>query len=84
MRALVLRRTRPAAFAGAYEPLDAGPRTVAFLRGGDVLAAAAVRGDGDPRRAPRRAAGATCSAAASTTAAPRVELRDGIALLERT
>ena len=65
MRALVLRRTRAAAFAGAYEPLDAGPRTVAFLRGGDVLAAAAVRGEGDPvalppgplaRRARRRRA----------------------------
>ena len=26
VRALVLRRRRPAAFAGAYEPLDAGPR----------------------------------------------------------
>jgi (1->4)-alpha-D-glucan 1-alpha-D-glucosylmutase len=48
MRALVLRRTRAAAFAGSYEPLDAGPRTVAFLRGGEVLAAAAVRGEGDP------------------------------------
>ena len=52
MRALVLRRTRAAAFAGSYEPLDAGPRTVAFLRGGDVLAAAAVRGEGDPVELP--------------------------------
>ena len=52
VRALVLRRSRPAAFAGAYEPLDAGPSTVAFLRGGEVLVAAAVRGDGDPLELP--------------------------------
>jgi len=42
-RALDVRRRRPEAFAGSYEPLDAGPRTVAFLRGGEVLAAAAIR-----------------------------------------
>jgi (1->4)-alpha-D-glucan 1-alpha-D-glucosylmutase len=48
VRALDLRRRRAAAFAGAYEPLDAGERTIAFLRGAEVLAAAAVRGDGDP------------------------------------
>ena len=53
MRTLVLRRTRAAAFAGGYEPLDAGPGTIAFLRGGDVLAAAAIRGDGDPVDAAR-------------------------------
>ena len=52
VRALVLRRSRPAAFAGGYEPLDAGPSHVAFLRGGEVLAAAAVRGDGDPVELP--------------------------------
>jgi len=48
VRALVLRRSRPQAFAGGYEALEAGEATVAFLRGGSVLAAAAVRGDGDP------------------------------------
>ena len=44
-RALALRAQRPDAFAGAYEPVDAGPDTVAFLRGGTVLAAARLRGD---------------------------------------
>ena len=49
VRALVLRAARPDAFAGDYEPLAAGPDTIAFLRGGGaVLAAAAVRGDGGP------------------------------------
>jgi len=46
VRALELRARRPEAFAGAYEPLEAGPDAVAFARGGDVVAAAAVRGDG--------------------------------------
>jgi (1->4)-alpha-D-glucan 1-alpha-D-glucosylmutase len=32
--ALALRRRRPAPFEGAYTPLDAGPATVAFTRGG--------------------------------------------------
>jgi (1->4)-alpha-D-glucan 1-alpha-D-glucosylmutase len=52
VRALELRARRPEAFAGAYEPLDAGPDTLAFLRGGDVLVAAAVRGSGDAVPAP--------------------------------
>jgi (1->4)-alpha-D-glucan 1-alpha-D-glucosylmutase len=47
--ALGLRARRPAAFAGAfeggYEPLDAGQDTCAFLRGGEVLVAVAIRGD---------------------------------------
>jgi (1->4)-alpha-D-glucan 1-alpha-D-glucosylmutase len=42
---LALRRHRPEPFAGAYEPLDAGTDTVAFLRGGDVRVAVALRGD---------------------------------------
>jgi (1->4)-alpha-D-glucan 1-alpha-D-glucosylmutase len=46
VRALELRARRPRAFAGSYEPLDAGPGAVAFTRGGEVAAAAAVRGDG--------------------------------------
>jgi (1->4)-alpha-D-glucan 1-alpha-D-glucosylmutase len=47
VRALALRAARPEAFAGGYEPLEAGPDTVAFVRGGDVLVAAAVRGELD-------------------------------------
>ena len=50
--ALELRARRPEAFAGSYEPLDGGPDTLAFLRGGDVLVAAAVRGAGDTVPAP--------------------------------
>jgi (1->4)-alpha-D-glucan 1-alpha-D-glucosylmutase len=42
-RALALRARRPAAFAGAYEPLDAGPGVCAYLRGGEVLAIVPVR-----------------------------------------
>ena len=77
----MLRRCRPEAFAGAYEPLDAGERTVAFLRGGEVLAAAAVRGDGEPvdaagRPLARRALGGEHGGGAATR-------RVGIALLER-
>jgi (1->4)-alpha-D-glucan 1-alpha-D-glucosylmutase len=45
-RALDLRARRPEAFAGGYEPLDAGPDACAFVRGGDVVAAVVVRGDG--------------------------------------
>jgi (1->4)-alpha-D-glucan 1-alpha-D-glucosylmutase len=48
-RALELRARRPAAFAGAYTPLGAGPATCAFLRGeGEVLAVVTVRADGTP------------------------------------
>lgn len=43
--ALALRARRPEAFAGAYEPVDAGEHVCAYLRGGTVLAAAAVRPD---------------------------------------
>jgi (1->4)-alpha-D-glucan 1-alpha-D-glucosylmutase len=45
-RALALRARRPAAFAGAYEPLAAGEEACAFVRGGEVLAATLLRGDG--------------------------------------
>ena len=44
-RALALRARRPEAFSGAYEPLRAGPDAVAFVRGGEVLAAALLRGE---------------------------------------
>ena len=43
--ALALRARRPAAFAGEYEPLDAGEHVCVFTRGGEVLVAVAVRGD---------------------------------------
>jgi (1->4)-alpha-D-glucan 1-alpha-D-glucosylmutase len=41
--ALDLRRRRPEAFTGDYTPVPAGDDVVAFLRGGDVLVAVAVR-----------------------------------------
>jgi (1->4)-alpha-D-glucan 1-alpha-D-glucosylmutase len=43
--ALARRARRPDAFAGSYEPVEAGPDTVAFTRGGDVFVAARLRGD---------------------------------------
>ena len=50
-RALALRARRPAAFAGAYEPVDAGPGVCAYLRGGDVLVVVPVRDWEDARLA---------------------------------
>jgi len=44
-RTLALRKRRPAAFASSYEPVEAGNDVVAFVRGGEVLVAVAVRGD---------------------------------------
>jgi (1->4)-alpha-D-glucan 1-alpha-D-glucosylmutase len=87
-RALALRAARPEAFDGAYEPLSAGVDVCAFVRGGSVLAATALRS----------------SVPAATVALPAGEWRDvladrrlsgsvlvaellgdhGIALLERT
>jgi (1->4)-alpha-D-glucan 1-alpha-D-glucosylmutase len=43
VRALDLRARRPQAFAGGYEPLEAGEGACAFVRGGDVLCAVATR-----------------------------------------
>jgi (1->4)-alpha-D-glucan 1-alpha-D-glucosylmutase len=42
-RLLALRARRPEAFEGGYEPLDAGPDACAYVRGGDVLVAVAIR-----------------------------------------
>jgi (1->4)-alpha-D-glucan 1-alpha-D-glucosylmutase len=42
-RALALRARRPAAFAGAYQRVEAGPGVCAYLRGGEVLAVVPVR-----------------------------------------
>ena len=44
-RTLALRARRPESFTGSYEPLDAGGDTVAFLRGGEVEVAVALRGE---------------------------------------
>jgi maltooligosyltrehalose synthase len=46
VRALRLRAERPGAFAGSYEPLDAGPDCCAYVRGGEVLAVAVLRDAG--------------------------------------
>jgi (1->4)-alpha-D-glucan 1-alpha-D-glucosylmutase len=44
LRLLGLRGRRPKVFSqGAYQPLDAGDRACAFLRGDDVMVAVAVR-----------------------------------------
>jgi (1->4)-alpha-D-glucan 1-alpha-D-glucosylmutase len=48
-KALALRRARASAFAGCYEPVDAGDGVCAFVRGGEVLVAAAVRPDATVR-----------------------------------
>ena len=56
-RTLALRARRPAAFAGSYEPLEAGEDTVAFLRGGEVrsrLPCVASCGNPCGRRVARR------------------------------
>jgi (1->4)-alpha-D-glucan 1-alpha-D-glucosylmutase len=42
-RALALRARRPGAFAGAYEPVAAGPGVCAYVRGGEVVAVVPVR-----------------------------------------
>ncbi|HEX2044843.1 MAG TPA: malto-oligosyltrehalose synthase [Gaiellaceae bacterium] len=43
LAALDLRRRRPRAFEGAYEPLEAGPSVCAFERGGEVRVAVPIR-----------------------------------------
>ncbi|HEY3019790.1 MAG TPA: malto-oligosyltrehalose synthase [Solirubrobacteraceae bacterium] len=55
-RALALRARRPDAFAGSYDPVEAGPGVCAYLRGGEVLAVAPVR---DFERATLRGPGGT-------------------------
>ncbi len=49
---LDLRRRRPEAFAGGYEPVDAGPSTCAYVRAGDVFVAVATRLHSSPATAP--------------------------------
>jgi (1->4)-alpha-D-glucan 1-alpha-D-glucosylmutase len=43
----VIRRALALGISGAYEPVAAGPDTVAFLRGGDVFVSARLRGDAE-------------------------------------
>jgi (1->4)-alpha-D-glucan 1-alpha-D-glucosylmutase len=86
-RALDLRARRPEAFAGSYEPVDAGPGTVAYLRGGDVLVVVPVRDwDGAWLSAPGRwrdiLTGQEREIAADATVAELTELY-GIGLFER-
>ncbi len=83
LRALLLRGRRAAAFAGSYEPLDAGERTIAFLRGDAVLAAAAVRGDGDPVPLPAGRWRDVLAGGEHDGGAPLALGEHGIALLER-
>jgi (1->4)-alpha-D-glucan 1-alpha-D-glucosylmutase len=44
--ALALRKERPGAFAGSYEPVEAGDDVCAFVRGGEVLVVAVLRDAG--------------------------------------
>jgi (1->4)-alpha-D-glucan 1-alpha-D-glucosylmutase len=44
---LDLRRRMPEAFAGDYEPVPAGDRTLAYVRGGSVLVACSLSSDAD-------------------------------------
>jgi (1->4)-alpha-D-glucan 1-alpha-D-glucosylmutase len=44
-KTLALRGEHASAFAGTYEPVDAGDGVCAFVRGGEVLVAVAVRPD---------------------------------------
>jgi (1->4)-alpha-D-glucan 1-alpha-D-glucosylmutase len=79
VRALALRARRPEALEGSYEPLDAGPDAVAFVRGGDVVAGALLRGEPVTLKLP---AGAWRDVLAERTLSGSATL-DGIALLER-
>jgi (1->4)-alpha-D-glucan 1-alpha-D-glucosylmutase len=85
-RALALRAARPDVFAGAYEPLEAGPDACAFVRGGEVIAAVLLRGDGEDVELP---AGRWRDALGERTlpggSAPVAELcgEHGVALLTR-
>jgi (1->4)-alpha-D-glucan 1-alpha-D-glucosylmutase len=48
-KTLALRARHAQAFVGAYDPVDAGDGVCAYVRGGDVLAAAAVDPDATVR-----------------------------------
>jgi (1->4)-alpha-D-glucan 1-alpha-D-glucosylmutase len=90
-RLLALRARRPEAFAGEYVALEAGPATCAFVRGGDVLVAVAVR-PGDVEGSltvPEGTWRSVLGGGGEVTGGAAVALRDlldehGIAVLERT
>jgi (1->4)-alpha-D-glucan 1-alpha-D-glucosylmutase len=42
VRALEIRKRRPDVFTGSYEPIDAGERAIAYIRGGAVFVAAEI------------------------------------------
>jgi (1->4)-alpha-D-glucan 1-alpha-D-glucosylmutase len=43
----VIRRTLALGVGGSYDPVEAGPGTVAFVRGGDVFVSVRLRGDAE-------------------------------------
>ena len=75
-----MRAARPEAFAGSYEPLRAGADAVAFVRGGQVLAAVLLRGEPVELALP---AGEWQDVLAEREVSGSLTL-DGIALLNRT
>jgi (1->4)-alpha-D-glucan 1-alpha-D-glucosylmutase len=88
VRALAMRAARPDAFTGSYEPVDVGPNACAFIRGGSVLAAVALRA-GVPDVTVELPTGTWRDVLGERGLGGRVALADlvgdhGIALLERT
>ncbi|MEA2131514.1 MAG: (1-_4)-alpha-D-glucan 1-alpha-D-glucosylmutase, partial [Solirubrobacteraceae bacterium] len=89
-RALDLRARRPEPFAGAYEPIAAGPDVCAFARGdGEVVVVVPLRGatDGVPLDLPpgryREVLSSREHDLAGAVAVGRLVEPDGVALLER-
>jgi (1->4)-alpha-D-glucan 1-alpha-D-glucosylmutase len=87
-KALDLRSRRPSAFAGAYEPLDAGPGVCAYLRGGEVLVVVPVRDWDDATISGlggrwRDVLGGGERDIADTVGVPELVAPHGLALLER-
>ena len=88
---LALRARRPHAFAGTYEPLEAGVDACAFVRGGEVLVVVGVRDGwrGATIAAPsgewRDVLGAEREARGLTGSEPLADLLDehGVAVFER-
>jgi (1->4)-alpha-D-glucan 1-alpha-D-glucosylmutase len=86
-RALALRARRPEAFTGAYTPVEAGPDAIAYTRGGVVMTAARLRGDG--ARTVSLPDGNWRDVLGDRSLSGRLSIADltgelGIALLERT
>ncbi|MEA2381144.1 MAG: (1-_4)-alpha-D-glucan 1-alpha-D-glucosylmutase [Solirubrobacteraceae bacterium] len=87
-KALDLRARRPSAFAGSYEPLEAGPGVAAYLRGGEVLVVVPVRGWEDATMSGvagrwRDVLGGGERDLADTAGVPELVAPHGLALLER-